>query len=79
MGFFYLHANHLPPLPLTYTVSVNNIYYRYHHTPDLYNAIETLKKRKRTKTIDKIVTKTKYNGEQNKVNRSQNNKDRIFS
>jgi len=26
--------------PPTYTLSVNNIYYRYHHTPDLYNAIE---------------------------------------
>lgn len=46
MGSFYLHANHLPPLPLTYTLSVNNIYYRYHHTPDLYNVIETGEKLK---------------------------------
>ncbi len=45
MGSFYLHANHLPPLPLTYTLSVNNIYYRYHHTPDLYNVIETGEKK----------------------------------
>lgn len=47
--------------PPTYTLSVNNIYYRYHHTPDLYNVIELgeklMEKDENKNGIDKIVTK----------------------